>query len=226
MSTESDLRGIYTVATQSQEDGLRWFQLYLPHDDKLALSILQRAHDNGFEACMMTLDTWQLAWRHQDIALANYAFYDGRGNELGWTDPRFKEMLKERGIDVEKDPKAAGRTWIDQVWHGKAHSWEKMYVLSLRSMSPRASLTLLVQLLRFISPQSMGSRAVASNQWRQAVPSERYPNRRRCPKSARVRLRRYRRLQPRRPTSRWRYRLARRTPRYRRRGRIKDGSPL
>jgi isopentenyl diphosphate isomerase/L-lactate dehydrogenase-like FMN-dependent dehydrogenase len=41
-------------------DGPRFFQLYLPHDDELAISLLQRAHDSGFTACVMTVDTWQL----------------------------------------------------------------------------------------------------------------------------------------------------------------------
>ena len=54
-------------------NGPRFLQLYLPHYDELALSLLQRAWDSGFDVCLMTLDTWQLAWRHQDIKTANYA---------------------------------------------------------------------------------------------------------------------------------------------------------
>jgi len=34
--------------------------------------------------------------------------------------------LKEAGVDPQKDPKRAGELWIDQVWHGKAHTWEKV----------------------------------------------------------------------------------------------------
>lgn len=108
------------------EDGLRWFQLYLPHQDDLAVSLLQRAHDSGFEVCMLTLDTWQLAWRHLDVSLANYGFYKGIGNDMGFTDPVFNKLLQERGIDKDADPKAAGRTWIDQIWHGKSFDWSKM----------------------------------------------------------------------------------------------------
>lgn len=36
----------------------------------------------------------------------------------------FVKRLGEVGIDPKKDLKAAGRHWIDQVWHGKAFSWK------------------------------------------------------------------------------------------------------
>ncbi|EPQ32203.1 uncharacterized protein PFL1_00400 [Pseudozyma flocculosa PF-1] len=108
------------------EDGLRWFQLYLPHQEDLATSLLKRAANSGFEACIMTLDTWQLAWRHLDVALSNYGFYRGIGAEMGLGDPAFLELLKQRGIDKDADAKAVGRTWIDQIWHGKAFSWERI----------------------------------------------------------------------------------------------------
>lgn len=47
----------------------------------------------------------------------------GIGTEIGLSDPVFQKRLKELGIDPKKDMKAAGRHWIDQVWHGKAFSW-------------------------------------------------------------------------------------------------------
>lgn len=42
------------------------FQLYLPHDKEIGISMLQRAWDSGFDVCMFTVDTWQLGWRHDD----------------------------------------------------------------------------------------------------------------------------------------------------------------
>lgn len=57
--------------------------------------------------------------------LLNSAFYYGRGAELGLTDPVFQKRLKEAGINPSKDPKAAGQKWIDSIWHGRPHSWEK-----------------------------------------------------------------------------------------------------
>jgi isopentenyl diphosphate isomerase/L-lactate dehydrogenase-like FMN-dependent dehydrogenase len=107
-------------------DGPRFFQLYMPHDDELTKSLLQRAVDSGFTACILTLDTWQLGWRHDDINTSNYAFYHGTGADLGLSDPVFQKRLKEHGIDPRKQPNEAGALWIDNVWHGRAHTWEKV----------------------------------------------------------------------------------------------------
>lgn len=43
---------------------------------------------------------------------------------MGLSDPIFLKRLKEVGIDPKEDIKAAGRHWIDQVWHGKAFCWD------------------------------------------------------------------------------------------------------
>jgi isopentenyl diphosphate isomerase/L-lactate dehydrogenase-like FMN-dependent dehydrogenase len=104
---------------------VRFFQLYMPHDDALTRSLLQRAVDSGFTACILTLDTWQLGWRHDDVATSNYAFYHGQGADLGLSDPVFQQRLKEAGIDPATQPNEAGAMWIDNVWHGRAHTWEK-----------------------------------------------------------------------------------------------------
>lgn len=122
-----------TAGSQSIEDvakangeGTRFFQLYMPHDDELTVSLLKRAVDSGFTACMLTTDTWQLGWRHDDVANSNYAFYHGTGADLGLTDPVFQKRLAADGIDPKTMPNEAGAKWIDNVWHGRAHSWEKM----------------------------------------------------------------------------------------------------
>jgi isopentenyl diphosphate isomerase/L-lactate dehydrogenase-like FMN-dependent dehydrogenase len=112
--------------------GVRFFQLYMPHDDALTRSILTRAVESGFTACILTLDTWQLGWRHDDVATSNYAFYHGTGADLGLSDPVFQQRLREHGIDPATHPNEAGALWIDNVWHGRAHTWEKMkWVMAL-----------------------------------------------------------------------------------------------
>lgn len=107
-------------------EGPRFFQLYQPHDDELTISLLTRAYESGFSACILTLDTWQLGWRHDDVANSNYAFYHGVGADLGLTDPVFQKRLAADGIDPKTMPNEAGAKWIDNVWHGRAHTWEKM----------------------------------------------------------------------------------------------------
>ncbi|WVF68307.1 hypothetical protein IAT40_003072 [Kwoniella sp. CBS 6097] len=109
-------------------EGPRFFQLYCPHDEELEDSLLQRAWDSGFDVCILTLDTWQLAWRHEDISQSNYAFYRGIGAEIGLTDPVFKRRIQEAGLDPNNsdDMPKIGEKWINNVWHGKAHTWEKV----------------------------------------------------------------------------------------------------
>lgn len=107
-------------------EGPRFFQLYMPHDDELTVSLLQRAVDSGFTACILTTDTWQLGWRHDDVNSSNYAFYHGLGADLGLSDPVFKKRLAADGIDPVTMPNEAGAKWIDNVWHGRAHTWEKL----------------------------------------------------------------------------------------------------
>ncbi|GAB1191578.1 hypothetical protein APSETT444_000758 [Aspergillus pseudonomiae] len=106
--------------------GPRFYQLYMPHDDELTLSLLNRAWKSGFDALILTTDTWQLGWRHDDVANSNYAFYRGTGADIGLTDPVFQKRCREEGIDPEKDIVAASTKWIDSVWHGRAWSWEKI----------------------------------------------------------------------------------------------------
>jgi isopentenyl diphosphate isomerase/L-lactate dehydrogenase-like FMN-dependent dehydrogenase len=117
---------IEDVGRANGAGGLRFFQLYMGHDDDLTISLLKRAVESGFEACILTVDTWQLGWRHDDVATSNYAFYHGIGADLGLSDPVFQRKLKELGIDPKTEPEKAGALWIDNVWHGRAHTWEKM----------------------------------------------------------------------------------------------------
>lgn len=56
---------------EANGDGPRFFQLYMGHDDEVTVSLLERAHKAGFTACILTLDTWQLAFRPTDTDIAN-----------------------------------------------------------------------------------------------------------------------------------------------------------
>ncbi|KAJ8087174.1 hypothetical protein PM082_006002 [Marasmius tenuissimus] len=80
--------------------------------------MLERAHKSGYTACILTTDTWQLAWRHDDVAMGNYAFYHDHGaGDLGLNDPAFLERLKEVNLDPEKDKFKVGAKWIDEnIW--------------------------------------------------------------------------------------------------------------
>ncbi|GME63684.1 FMN-linked oxidoreductase [Neofusicoccum parvum] len=74
-----------------------------------------------------TRDTQVEIFGHKVSApIGNYAFYHGIGADLGLSDPIHQKRLAEDGIHPEKQPNEAGAKWIDKVWHGRVHSWEKM----------------------------------------------------------------------------------------------------
>lgn len=121
--------GSYSIEDVGKANGSgpRFFQLYQSHDDELTTSMMQRAWDSGFDACMLTTDTWSLGWRHNDVFTGNYAFYHEHGaGHIALQDPVFQKRLKEANIDPKTSPREAGAKWIDDIWHGRAHTWEKV----------------------------------------------------------------------------------------------------
>jgi len=57
----------------------RWFQLYWPKGEELAASFVHRAEAAGYEALVVTLDTWLLAWRPRDLQGAYLPFLKSVG---------------------------------------------------------------------------------------------------------------------------------------------------
>ncbi|KAI0017922.1 FMN-dependent dehydrogenase, partial [Xylariomycetidae sp. FL0641] len=108
--------------------GVRFYQLYWSPDDDVTLSMLRRAADNGYSALILTTDTWQLGWRHDDVARGNYAFYHEHGaGDLGLSDPAFQQRLAESHLDPDEDKFAVGANWIDKhIWHGHAFTWARL----------------------------------------------------------------------------------------------------
>jgi isopentenyl diphosphate isomerase/L-lactate dehydrogenase-like FMN-dependent dehydrogenase len=102
----------------------RWFQLYWPRDPALAASLVGRAERAGFEALVVTLDTYLYGWRERDLELAWLPFAHGQGIANYLSDPAFRAALP---APPERDPAAAVRhflavvsnaalTWDDLAW--------------------------------------------------------------------------------------------------------------
>jgi isopentenyl diphosphate isomerase/L-lactate dehydrogenase-like FMN-dependent dehydrogenase len=130
----------YTLSTASSSsieevanasgDGKRWFQLYWPGDNDITLSLLKRAKENGFSVLVVTLDTWSLAWRPADLDNAYIPFIRGVGNQVGFSDPVFREKFeKDTGSKVEDDIVAASRAWIGNVLSTAPHTWDQVSFL-------------------------------------------------------------------------------------------------
>jgi lactate 2-monooxygenase len=74
-------------------DAPRWFQLYWPNDDALAHSFVQRAEGAGYEAIVVTVDTFIPGWKPRDLQQAWLPFLEGTGNANYLADPAFRAGL-------------------------------------------------------------------------------------------------------------------------------------
>jgi lactate 2-monooxygenase len=77
--------------------GPRWFQLYWPHDKRLVESFVGRAEAAGYEAIVVTVDTFIPGWKPRDLQQAWLPFLQGMGNANFFQDPVFR-------ADLEKPP--------------------------------------------------------------------------------------------------------------------------
>src|SRR5690349_13401338 len=76
-------------------DGPRWYQLYWPNDNDVAASLLSRASAAGYSVLVVTLDTWTLAWRTQDLDRSYLPFIRGVGTAIPFSDPAFVAGLEK-----------------------------------------------------------------------------------------------------------------------------------
>jgi len=112
------------AAMESTHPASRWYQLYWPRDRDLAASFVARAADAGYEAIVVTLDTWLLGWRPRDLANAYLPFLKGEGVANYFADPVFRAALEKLPED-DLGP-AIGHwayqfsnprvTWADLAW--------------------------------------------------------------------------------------------------------------
>jgi len=92
-------------------DARRWFQLYWPRERELAASFVARAGAAGYEAVVVTLDTWLLGWRPRDLEGAYLPFLKGEGVANYFSDPVFRAALERA---PEEDPGPAIGHWAYQ----------------------------------------------------------------------------------------------------------------
>ena len=81
---------------RSMGDTPFWYQLYWSTDELLVDSMIHRAEVCGARALVVTLDTTTLGWRPQDLTLGSLPFAQGEGIAQYTSDPRFREIIRER----------------------------------------------------------------------------------------------------------------------------------
>ena len=89
-----------TQASYKMEDvarangnGSRWYQLYWPNDDELAVSFMRRAKAAGYTNLVITLDTTLLGWRPLDLDRAYSPFLENKGIANYTSDPVFRRTM-------------------------------------------------------------------------------------------------------------------------------------
>jgi isopentenyl diphosphate isomerase/L-lactate dehydrogenase-like FMN-dependent dehydrogenase len=113
-------------------DSPRWFQLYWPKDPDLAASLVGRAERAGYEAVVVTLDTFLLGWRERDLQLAWLPFAHGQGIANYLTDPVFRAALP---APPEEQPAAAARHFLAVVSNA-ALTWDDLSWLRRQTRLP------------------------------------------------------------------------------------------
>jgi isopentenyl diphosphate isomerase/L-lactate dehydrogenase-like FMN-dependent dehydrogenase len=89
---------------EAGSEGPRWFQLYWPNDPELLTSFVGRAEAAGYEAIVVTVDTFIPGWKPRDLQQAWLPFLEGMGNRNYMQDPVFRAGLERT---PEEDPGAA-----------------------------------------------------------------------------------------------------------------------
>jgi isopentenyl diphosphate isomerase/L-lactate dehydrogenase-like FMN-dependent dehydrogenase len=102
--------------------GPRWYQLYWPNDPDVCVSILDRARAAAFEVLVVTLDTWTLAWRPNDLDQSYLPFIRGTGTAIPFSDPAFRAGLARA---PEDDLPAAVLRWVP-MFTGTDHHWDQL----------------------------------------------------------------------------------------------------
>ncbi|NYI47572.1 lactate 2-monooxygenase [Nocardioides aromaticivorans] len=93
-------------------DAGTWFQLYTPRNRELAASLVSRAEKAGYEAIVITLDTWVPGWRPRDLASGNFPQLRGKALANYTSDPVFREMT-----GPDPDPGTVVMTWVGTFGH-------------------------------------------------------------------------------------------------------------
>ena len=107
-------RGIEEVAAANGEGSDRWYQLYWPRPqyEEVTASLLQRAKKEGYRVLVVTLDTFNLAWRPNDLDTAFLPFLQGVGTQVLFTDPVFNARYEHmRQTDTRSTGEKLRELW-------------------------------------------------------------------------------------------------------------------
>lgn len=112
------------------EDTPAYFQLYTPKNRDLAASLVSRAEKAGYEAIVVTLDTWVTGWRPRDLSASNFPQLRGHVLMNYFSDPVFQGLLEK---PIKDDPAAAVMAFANVF--GEVLTWDHLpWLRSLTSL--------------------------------------------------------------------------------------------
>ncbi len=114
--------------------GPKWFQLYWPTDRELAASLLTRAERAGYQALLVTLDTFLPGWKPRDLQHGWQPFLEGVGIANYVSDPVFLARLAK---PPEEDPQGAVSEFVVQFSNPRL-TWEDLEFLRSHTTLPIA----------------------------------------------------------------------------------------
>jgi L-lactate dehydrogenase (cytochrome) len=107
-------------------DGPRWYQLYWPKDRELAVSFLERAAAAGYQALVLTLDTYTMGWRPRDLDNAYLPFLRAIGNRNYFVDPVFQDRV---GGPIDDQNRAAAVLHWGATFGNPSLTWDDLAFL-------------------------------------------------------------------------------------------------
>ncbi|MGN6557754.1 MAG: alpha-hydroxy-acid oxidizing protein [Solirubrobacterales bacterium] len=113
------------IAEAGGAEAPRWFQLYWPNDPELARSFVSRAEQAGYEAIVLTVDTFIPGWKPRDLQQAWLPFLESRGVGNYFQDPVFRAKLEK---PPEEEPGMATGQFL-AVQANPALSWDDLTTL-------------------------------------------------------------------------------------------------
>ena len=113
-------------------EGPKWFQLYWPRSRELAASLVGRAERAGYEAIVLTVDSFLPGWKPRDLQHAWQPFLEGTGIANYTSDPVFRSMLDK---SPEEDPQAAVGHFVGQFANPEL-SWDDLEFLRAETELP------------------------------------------------------------------------------------------
>ncbi len=112
--------------------GPKWFQLYLPRSREFASSLVGRAERAGYEAIVLTVDSFLQGWKPRDLQAAWMPQLAGIGLANYISDPVFGALLDKH---PDEDPQAAIGQFIAQFSNPQLN-WDDVEFLRAETELP------------------------------------------------------------------------------------------